>query len=105
MKAVVDEIAARRALDIERELSGQSTAELERAAQHDRPFVELGLLRGLCPALRAAHDRDAHAVVVGRDEPDVLGDELGGCARRFDAHGFGKQGRHERIVPRTRGRR
>ena len=29
----------------------------------------------------------------------MLVDQLGGCARRFDAHGFGKQVRHRRIFP------
>src|SRR5690242_20205213 len=49
-------------------------------AQHDRELVELRALTGLGPAGRAAHMRDAQAVLAGVHPPDVLVDQLGRLA-------------------------
>src|SRR5262249_751581 len=66
------------------------------SAQHDREFVELRALPGPGPARRAAHMRDAQAVLAGVSPSDVLIDEFGGLASRSNPARLSDQLRHDR---------
>src|SRR5215475_6465832 len=65
-------------------------------AQHDPELVELRALPGLGPARRAAHVRDAQAVLPRVSPPDVLADELGRLASRGDPARLRDEFRHSR---------
>ena len=65
----------------------------QRAGEHDGELVEVGRLRGLGPAGRAAHVRDAGRVGAGVDASDVLVDQLRRRAGRLDAGRSGDVGR------------
>ena len=68
-------------------------------AQHDRELIELRGLPRLGPAGRAAHVRDAQAVLAGVNPPDELIDQLGRLAGRGYPARFSDQLRHDREHP------